>query len=429
VQTDSNPTSDNTSETIEAVDAAIDANGVAGAEEVPGELTQILPVDLDIGSYLPDSMQSGWQFLQDHIGLLMLVVILVAFAVGKLLKLLIEKFIGRLAKSADSEFENEIIRYLAAPIMQTSITLGLIIIVLAMDMPLFIQKISISSLLTLLMIFWGRAWFKATSVILMALESHRDKFHAFQPRTVPLFEMGIKLSLFGLFVYLFFSIWGIDATAWVASAGIIGIAVGFAAKDTLANLISGVSIVADAPYKIGDYIVLDTGERGIVTHLGIRSTRLLTRDDVEISIPNAVIGAAKITNESGGPWVKQRIRVPVGVAYGSDTEKVLRILEDIANENATVLDNPAPRVRMRAFGASSLDFDLLAWIATPEQRGLVIHELLMEIDRRFRLEGVEIPFPQSDLHIRSGLHRDEDLHENPASRDGQQQDKGQAPSD
>jgi len=223
----------------------------------------------------------------------------------------------------------------------------------------------------------------------------------FQPRTVPLFEMGIKLFLLGVLAYLVFVIWGIDATAWVASAGIIGIAVGFAAKDTLSNLISGVSIIADAPYKIGDYIVLDTGERGIVTSLGIRSTRLLTRDDVEISVPNAVIGGAKITNESGGPWVKQRIRVPVGVAYGSDTEKVVRIMEEIADANDGVVDQPAPRVRMRGFGDSSLNFELLAWIGAPEQRGLVMHQLLMEIDRQFREQGVEIPFPQRDLHVRS----------------------------
>jgi MscS family membrane protein len=375
---------------------------------LPESETSILeqaPLDIDIGSYLPAFMQDTWRFLQDHEALLMLVILVLAYTVGKVLKLLIEKFIARLAKSTESHLENQIIAYLSAPIMQTAITLGLVIVVLSLNFSAFIQQLCIRLLLTFLMLFWGRAWFKATSVILEALESHRDKFHAFQPRTVPLFEMGIKLSLLGLFVYLFFAIWGIDATAWVASAGIIGIAVGFAAKDTLANLISGVSIVADAPYKIGDYIVLDTGERGIVTHLGIRSTRLLTRDDVEISIPNAVIGAAKVTNESGGPWVKQRIRVPVGVAYGSDTEKVVRILEEIAIANATILDNPTPRIRMRRFGASSLDFELLGWIATPEQRGLVVHELLMEIDRRFRAEGVEIPFPQSDIHIRSGLHR------------------------
>lgn len=381
------------------------ADPATAAQEPDTSAAEPLPLDIDIGSYLPVFMQDAWDFLQNHEALLMAVILLLSYAIGKAIKLLIEKFIAQLAKSTESHLENQIIEYLSAPIMQTAITAGLIVIVLSLHFSVFIQQLCIRILLTLLMLFWGRAWFKATNVILEALESHRDKFHAFQPRTVPLFEMGIKLSLLGLFVYLFFAIWGIDATAWVASAGIIGIAVGFAAKDTLANLISGVSIVADAPYKIGDYIVLDTGERGIVTHLGIRSTRLLTRDDVEISIPNAVIGAAKITNESGGPWVKQRIRVPVGVAYGSDTEKVVRILEEIAHDNATILDNPTPRVRMRAFGASSLDFELLGWIATPEQRGLVVHELLMEIDRRFRAEGVEIPFPQSDIHIRSGLHQ------------------------
>ena len=118
----------------------------------------------------------------------------------------------------------------------------------------------------------------------------------------------------------------------LAGAGVIGIAVGFAARDTLANLISGVSIVADAPYKLGDYIVLDTGERGVVSSLGIRSTRLMTRDDVEVSIPNAVIGSAKIINESGGPWEKYRIRIPVGVAYGSDTELAHRLMLETARE-------------------------------------------------------------------------------------------------
>jgi small-conductance mechanosensitive channel len=180
---------------------------------------------------------------------------------------------------------------------------------------------------------------------------------------------------------------------------IIGIAVGFAARDTLANLISGVSIVADAPYKIGDYIVLDSGERGIVTSLGIRSTRLLTRDDVEVSIPNAVIGNAKITNESGGPWVKQRIRIPVGVAYGSDTAEVVNVLESVAGDNPDVVQRPEPRVRMRAFGPSSLDFELLCWINHPEDRGRVRHELFLEIDRQFREHEIVIPFPQQDVYL------------------------------
>ena len=125
--------------------------------------------------------------------------------------------------------------------------------------------------------------------------------------------MTIKMLLIGFGAYVFLMIWGINATAWLASAGVIGIAVGFAAKDTLSNLLSGVAIVADTPYKIGDYVVLDSGERGKVTNLGMRSTRLLTRDDVEITVPNAVIANATIINESGGPWVKHRIRSEVAV--------------------------------------------------------------------------------------------------------------------
>jgi small-conductance mechanosensitive channel len=196
-------------------------------------------------------------------------------------------------------------------------------------------------------------------------------------------------------------LWNIDGTAWLASAGVAGIAIGFAARDTLANLISGVSIIADAPYKLGDYIVLDTGERGVVTELGMRSTRLLTRDDVEISIPNAVMGNAKITNESGGPAVEHRIRVPIGVAYGTDPEKVLQVLEGILSDEDMVLDLPAPRVRMRAFAASSVDFELLGWIKYPEQRGLATHRILLTINRRFKEEGITIPFPQQDVHIKT----------------------------
>ena len=85
-------------------------------------------------------------------------------------------------------------------------------------------------------------------------------------------------------------------------------------------------ILADAPYKIGDFVVLDSGERGEVTHIGIRSTRLLTRDDIQVTIPNSVMGNTKIINESGGPTEKFRIRVIVGVAYGSDIDQVREVL-------------------------------------------------------------------------------------------------------
>jgi small-conductance mechanosensitive channel len=189
-------------------------------------------------------------------------------------------------------------------------------------------------------------------------------------------------------------------TAWLASAGIAGIAIGFAAKDTLANLFSGVFILADGPYKIGDYVVLESGERGKITQIGIRSTRLLTRDDVEVTIPNAIMGNTRVVNESGGPHEKYRIRVQVAVAYGSDIDQVREVLMGIAASSEAICRDPEPRVRFRTFGASGLDFELLCWVENPELRGRVLDALNSAVYKRFMAEGIEIPYSKHDIYIK-----------------------------
>lgn len=211
----------------------------------------------------------------------------------------------------------------------------------------------------------------------------------------------MKVVLVALTIYFIFLAWSIDVTAWLASAGIVGLALSFAAKDTLSNLFAGVSIIMDAPYKTGDFIVLDSGERGVVTEIGLRSTRILTRDDIQITVPNGLIGNSKIINEAGGPSERHRIRIAVGVAYGSDIDHVIATLARVADDNEDIVDNPAPRVRFRTFGDSSLDFELLGWINRPVDRGRVTHELNCAVYKAFRDGGIEIPFPQRDLHVRT----------------------------
>ncbi|MBT8099281.1 MAG: mechanosensitive ion channel family protein, partial [Gammaproteobacteria bacterium] len=209
------------------------------------------------------------------------------------------------------------------------------------------------------------------------------------------------IALFALAIYFAFLAWDIELTAWLASAGIVGLALGLAARDTLSNVFAGVSIVADAPYKTGDFIILDTGERGVVTQIGLRSTRLLTRDDVEITIPNGILGNSKIINEAGGPSEKHRIRIAVGVAYGSDIDHVIATLEKVAADHDEICTDPAPRVRFRRFGDSSLDFELLCWIDRPVNRGRLHHELNCAVYKAFIAGNIEIPFPQRDLHVRT----------------------------
>ena len=201
-------------------------------------------------------------------------------------------------------------------------------------------------------------------------------------------------------VYGILLAWDADVTGLVASAGIVGLALSFAAQDTLANLFAGVAILADRPYQIGEYIILDSGERGEVTQIGLRSTRLLTRDDVEVSIPNGSMGSAKIVNEAAGIPNQYRIRVSVGVAYGSDIDKVMDVLLDVGKTHPKILNRPEPRVRFRQFGDSSLNFDLLCWIAKPAERGLVLHEVNCQVYRKFTEADIRIPFPQRDLYIK-----------------------------
>ena len=373
-------------------------------ETAPEETTQpdaISVPDLELTPFIPESLQPYWDFFSNYPALLTVVLIAVAFAFGWVLRWAISRSLMNIAKRTITKADDHLVEYLTKPLLLTTVTLALMLAVSAYGMRDGFKEFTLAALATIMLFSWSRAGMRAARIILELIAANSGRFEVVQERTIPVFSMAIKILLFGLAAYIFMLIWGINPTAWLASAGVIGIAVGFAAKDTLANLFSGISIVADAPYKIGDYIVLDTGERGKVTFVGMRSTRILTRDDIEVTIPNAVIANAKIINESGGPWVKHRIRVPVGVAYGSDVDEVCRVLEDTANAHPRVVKQPAPRVRMRAFGPSSLDFELLAWIDHPQLRGLIRHELLIVVYKALKEHGIEIPFPQTDIHLRS----------------------------
>jgi len=270
----------------------------------------------------------------------------------------------------------------------------------ALFLPIGLHATLSSIFLTLATLLWGQFVYRASQFLLKSISLQTPEEGVIRPQTLPLLENVAAVLNVLVVVYLIFLVWKIDMTAWLASAGIVGIAVGFAAKDTIANLLSGVFILADSPYKIGDYIVIDTGERGKVTHIGLRSTRLLTRDDLEINIPNAIIANGKIINESSGRHVKSRVRIAVSVAYGSDLEQVKSLLLQVAEQEPQICQDPEPRVRFRTFGASGLDLELLVWIADPEIRGRVVDALYTAIYNCFNTQKIEIPYTKQDLYIK-----------------------------
>ena len=293
---------------------------------------------------------------------------------GKIAELFFSKVFLKIVRRSSATFDDKLVTLLQRPVSISFTLTGLAVATRILQVPETPTFMTLGVIRTIAIFIWYQFVRNAVAMILQALSRNASR-KSMNVSMLPLVDTIVRVILLALAVYFVFLAWNIDVTAWLASAGIIGLALSFAAKDTLANLFAGVSIAADAPYTKGDFIILDSGERGMVTHIGLRSTRLLTRDDVEITIPNGIIGNGKIINEAGGPSAKHRIRVAIGVAYGSDIDLVISVLEEVAEEHEGVCEVPEPRIRFRRFGDSSLDFELLCWIDRPVDRGKTQHDL------------------------------------------------------
>jgi MscS family membrane protein len=348
--------------------------------------------------WLPDSLLPLWEVIAQFPIFQAAIVASVFFAFALVIRLVIFRSLVRLSIMTSSLVDDHILQHMRKPVFVTVMYFGLSLAVTTAQLPFGTQLI-VKLLLSLIVVSWMVAALRISTVVLDTLGTE-NKYNLIEPRTVPLLDLSVKLITILVSGYILLLIWGINPVGWLASAGIVGIAVGFAAKDSLANLFSGFFIVADAPYKLGDYINLDTGERGKVSAIGLRSTRLLTRADVEITIPNGVIANAKIVNESGGPNLKMRVSIAVGVAYGTDLDRLCDVLTHLAVAHQEVCIDPEPKMRLRGFGPSSVDFDLLVWIEQPEDKGRISHELYMKIYKTLGDQDIEIPYSKQDIYIK-----------------------------
>ena len=215
---------------------------------------------------------------------------------------------------------------------------------------------------------------------------------------IPLFRKLSKIAIFFVGVMMILNRFDVSITGFVATAGIASLAVALAAKDTLANMISGFLIMVDRPFRINDRVELPDGKIGDVQEIGLRCTKILTYDNTLLVVPNSDISAARVINH-GYPNSKVKIRLKIGVAYGTDMEKVKKILVDIATKNPRVMDEPEAAAYFMAFGDSSLDAMLIAWVADYRDRFSITDEINMAIQKRFAEAGIQIPFPQRDVHL------------------------------
>ncbi len=210
--------------------------------------------------------------------------------------------------------------------------------------------------------------------------------------------MGYVFIVIGWYMALQFV--GIDLSSLALIAGGISVGVGFGLQNIINNFVSGIIIFAERPITIGDRVEV-SGIAGRVVKISLRSTTVITNDNITMIVPNADFISQTVTNWSHGD-PKVRIRVPIGVAYGSDIQLLEKVLLEIADENPKALKDPKPSVLFDSFGDNSLNFELALWTASMTTRPRrFISTLNFAIEKKLRENNIEIPFPQRDLHLRS----------------------------
>ncbi|MBT8371084.1 MAG: mechanosensitive ion channel family protein [Deltaproteobacteria bacterium] len=220
------------------------------------------------------------------------------------------------------------------------------------------------------------------------------------------FDLLIRFSDFIIYtvaIIIALDMLGVNVVPFIAGAGVAGVAIGFAAKDTLSNLIAGILLIIDRPFEVGDRIEVwrapaGSSTWGDVIDIGLRATKIKTTDNIVIIIPNNEIMLRDIINYTHISE-KIRVRINIGIAYDADLSKAKKIIMQVAEATEWLVDEPAPKVVVRNFGESSVDLQLRVWIKDARQRMNTISHITDRVKEAFDAEGIEIPYPKRDIHI------------------------------
>ncbi len=299
-----------------------------------------------------------------------------------------------ITKKTETELDDEIRRKLRRPVFLTIVLFGAYFSYSVsgyfLGIKNYVYRISISFLVLL----WGHVGVQIVHEVIKHhdLIAKKMKMDAWRKEMLPFLEKIIFVVIGIIAIFILLKIWKLDVSPLLASAGVLGLAIAFAAKDTIANVFGGVSIFFDKTYKIGDYIYVEDQYRGEVINVGLRTTKIKTRDDIVVTIPNSIMANTSVVNESGDSKGMLRVRMPIGVTYGEDIEKVKKAVLEIAEKAKWVADDPKPRLRFRKMGESSLEFEFLFWVKDPEWRGRALSEMNGRVYKKFRKEKIKMGY-------------------------------------
>jgi MscS family membrane protein len=333
--------------------------------------------------------------------LLALVIAALSWAAARLSQYILTKWVSKFTAFTRTALDDTLINTVKGPVYYIILLLGLRFASGTLSLPAQIQKIINGAVYIIGVFIAILVIYRVTNLLLKwyirKLAKKTDK--AVEKDFLPLIEKISTLFIFLVGIIIILNHFHYDVLSLITALGIGSLAIGLAAKDTLANMISGFTIMVDRPFRVGDRIQLSSGEIGDVLQIGLRSTQIKTFDHTAIIVPNTELANMKLINLAY-PDNLLKGRIDIGIAYGSDVEKAKKIMVDAALSLDYVLKDPEPIVYFDEFGDSALLLFMRFWVREYLDRIAAKDAINMLIKKRFEEEGIEIPFPIRTVYMK-----------------------------
>jgi MscS family membrane protein len=363
------------------------------------------------GAYIPPTKVLGWfddplgnyiPALDNEWGVFLSTVIF-WLVLGLVIFFILDPSVKAFTSKTETELDDQILAIVKGPIFWIILTYGIISSLKVLNFPWsIIHALELFYSVTLIVLFCWMGFKIFKDVLISWGKKYAEKSEtSIDDVLLPLFEKVGMVAIVVIAIIAVLNLFGVDVTLLMAGMGVIGLVIAFAAQDTLGNFISGMFLLTDRPFKVGDLILMDGGDYCRVEHIGMRSTKLYnTFDHDMIIVPNNKIANEKVTNLTL-PDIQMKVQVEIGIDYKSDIKKAKQIMLDAANKNPGVIhdEDKKPLVRLTEFEESAIKLKLFAWVFELDSQWRVGGELREEIITQFRAEGIEIPFPQRVIHM------------------------------
>lgn len=336
--------------------------------------------------------------------LLVAVVIFTLFyGLSCLVRFILASVLPRLTAATNTDLDDRILERVSPPLTLFVVCTGAYYAVRYLQLPAKVQMVASGAIFVVNVIIFTNIAYRVIDEIMnwYATTLAEKGREGLDRQLIPLAEKILVIFLVGTALIITLKHFNYDVLSLVTALGIGSLAIGMAAKDTLAHVISGFTLMIDRPFRIGDRIQLSGGQMGDVADIGLRSTKIRTLDNTLLIIPNSDLCNTILLNQAF-PDIRAKGRVSVGVSYGSDVELVKQLLVETALEIQDVLREPAPEAFFVSFGDSALNMALFFWVDDYGKLFGTSDKINSLILQRFRDRGIVIPFPTRTVQMEKG---------------------------